>query len=116
MVETPMKAIPSNVTSDEVLTLLRRVATGQVIPRLKGPYQFWTDETVELLVDGWKVVVFTDDTRSHHLDSIAAPDGRQGEFTNWRSDVEFSQQPEDRLYREDSDAVNRMFQAFRSAR
>jgi hypothetical protein len=39
-----------------------------------------------------------------------------GESDDWRSDAEFSQQPEDRLYREDSGAVERMFQAFRRAR
>jgi len=104
------------VTSDEALTLLRRVATGQAVPRLKSPNQFWGNETVELVVDGWKVVVFADETRSRHLDSVAAPDGRRGEFINWRSDVEFSQQPEDRLNREDGDAVDKMFRAFRSAR
>ncbi|HEX4056075.1 MAG TPA: hypothetical protein VHX86_17575 [Tepidisphaeraceae bacterium] len=105
-----------SVTSDEALSLLRKVASGQSVPRLKGPYQFWNDETVEMVVDGWKMVIFTDNTRSRHLDSVAAPDGRRGEFDNWRSDVEFSQQPEDCLYREDSDAVDRMFQAFRRAR
>lgn len=106
----------SSVTSDEALSLLRRVASGQAVPKLKNPNQHWNDETVELVVDGWKMVIFTDDTRSRHLDSIASPDGRRGEFDNWRSDVEFSQQPEDRLYREDSDAVHRMFQASRRAR
>jgi hypothetical protein len=61
-------------------------------------------------------VIFTDDTRSRHLESIASSDGRRGDFASWRSDVEFSQQPEDRLYREDNDAVERMFRAFRSAK
>jgi hypothetical protein len=105
-----------NVTSDEALGLLRNVASGLSVPRLRNPYQFWTDQTVELSVDGWRLVVFTDTTRSRHLDSVASPDGRRGEFDNWRSDVQYSQQPEDRLYREDNDAVDRMFQAFRRAR
>jgi hypothetical protein len=104
------------VTSDEALHILRNVASGHSIPRLKNPYQHWNDQTVELFVDGWKLVVFTDDTRSRHVDSIASSDGRLGEFSSWRSDMEFSQQPEDRLYREDNDAVDRMFQAFRCAR
>jgi ElaB/YqjD/DUF883 family membrane-anchored ribosome-binding protein len=106
----------SIITSDEALSLLRNVASGRTIPRLKNPYQRWSEETVELFVDGWKLVIFTDNTRSRHVDSIASTDGRRGEFKTWRSDVEFSQQPEDRLYREDNDAVDRMFQAFRRAR
>lgn len=104
------------VTSDEALTLLRKVASGQTVPRMKNPYQLWNEQTVEMAVDGWKIVVFSDDTRSHHVDTIASPDGRRGEFVAWRSDAEFSQQPEDRLYREDSTAVDRMFQAFKRAR
>jgi hypothetical protein len=104
------------VTSDQALSLLRRVASGQVVPRLKNADQHWNDETVELVVDGWKLVVFTDNTRSRHLDSITSPDGHRGDFDNWRSDVEFSQQPEDRLYRQDSDAVNRMLHALRQAK
>ena len=104
------------VTSDEALLLLRKVASGRSVPRLRNPYQFWTDSTVEILVDGWRLVVFTDRTRSRHVDSVASPDGRRGDFAIWRSDVQFSQQPEDRLYREDSDAVDRMFEAFRQAR
>ena len=103
-------------TSDEVLSLISRVAGGQVVPRMKNPYQHWSDQTVELTADGWKVVLFTDVTRSRHLDSVASPDGRRGDFETWRSDGEFSQQPEDRLYRQDSNAVDRMFQAFRRAR
>ncbi len=106
----------SSVTSDEALSLLRRVASGQAVAKLKDRHQFWNDETVELVVDGWEMVVFTDDTRSRHLDSVASPDGRRGEFQTWRSDMEFSQQPEDRLYREDGHAVDRMFQALRRAR
>lgn len=102
-----------NVTSDEALWLLRNMASGRSVPKLRNPYQFWTDETVDVMVDGWKLVLFTDPTRSHHLDSVVSPDGRRGGFDNWRSDVEFSQQPEDRLYREDSDAVSRMFGAAR---
>ena len=106
----------ATVTSDEAFWLLRKIASGQSIPRLRNPHQFWTDETVELSVDGWRLVVFTDSTRSSHLDTVASPDGRRGEFDDWRSDVQFSQQPEDRLYREDSEAVIRMFQAFRQAK
>jgi len=59
--------------------------------------------------------VFTDATRWTHLDSITSRDGRRGESSTWKSNAEFSQQPEDRLYREDDNAVNRMFQAFRLA-
>jgi hypothetical protein len=103
------------VTSDEALGLLRNVALGRSVPRLRNPFQFWTDSTVEILVDGWRLVVFTDSTRSRHVDSVASPDGRGGRFENWVSDVQFSQQPEDRLYREDSGAVDRMFEAFRRA-
>jgi hypothetical protein len=106
----------TTVTSDEALGLLRNVATGRSVPKLKNPYQFWTDETVEFLVEGWKLVIFTDKTRSRHLDSVVCPDGRRGEFDDWRRDVQFSQQPEDRLNREDSEAVDRMFGAFRRAR
>lgn len=104
------------VTSDQALSLLCRVASGQAVPRLKNADQDWDHETVELIVDGWKLMVFTDDTRSRHLDSIMSPDGHRGDFDNWRSDAEFSQQPEDRLYRQDSDAVNRMFHALRQAK
>jgi hypothetical protein len=106
----------ATVTSDEAFSLLRKIALGQSIPRLKNHCQFWTDATVELFVDGWRLVVFTDSTRSSHLDSITSPDGRRGQFNDWRSDVQFSQQPEDRLGREDSEAVDRMFQAFKLAR
>jgi hypothetical protein len=105
----------STVTSDEALSLLRSVASGESIPMLKNPYQHWDDETVELFVNGWRMTIFTDDTRARHLDALASPDGRRGKFENWQSDAEFSQQPEDRLYREDNDAVNRMFQAFKRA-
>jgi hypothetical protein len=110
------KAKSTAVTSDEALCLLRNVATGRSVPRRKNPHQYWTDDTAEFLVDGWKLVLFTDETRSRHLDSVVASDGRRGEFDDWRCDVQFSQQPEDRLYREDSEAVDRMFQAFRHAR
>jgi hypothetical protein len=106
----------SHVTSNEVLSLISRVASGQIVPRLKNPYQHWSDQIVELMVDGWKVLLFTDVTRSRHLDSVVSPDGRRGDFETWRSDAEFSQQPEDRLYRQDSNAMDRMFQAFRRAR
>jgi hypothetical protein len=104
------------VTSDEALSLLRRVASGQAVPGLKDPSQPWNDETIELLVDGWNVVIFTDDSRGRHVDSVTSPDGRGGGFNDWRSDMSLSQQPEDRLNREDSNAVDRMFQAFRRAR
>jgi len=106
----------SSVTSDEALNLLRQVASGRIVPRLKNPYQHWNDQTVELTAGGWKMTVFTDETRWSHLDSVTSPDGRRGESRNWHSDAEFSQQPEDRLYREDSDAVHRMFLAIRNAR
>jgi hypothetical protein len=123
MVETQMKLMslssrkmkPSRVTSDEVLGLLRSVASGQSIPRMKNLYQYWTDDMVEVLVDGWKLVLFTDNTRSRHLDSVISSDGRRGGFDDWRSDMQFSQQPEDHLYREDNNAVERMFTAFRRA-
>ena len=105
-----------NVTSDEVLALLRRVASGQAVPGMIDPSETWDDPTMKFVVDGWNIVVFTDGTRSRHVDSVASPDGRMGNFDDWRCDGEFSGQPEDRLYREDSGAVNRMFQAFRSAR
>jgi hypothetical protein len=82
---------------------------------MKDSDQHWNDETVELAVDGWKLVLFTDASRWSHLDSITSPDGRHGESSTWKSDAEFSQQPEDRLYREDDKAVNRMFKAFRNA-
>jgi hypothetical protein len=110
------KAKLSVVTSDEAFLLLRKIALGQSTPRLRNPYQFWTDQIVELLVDGWRITLFTDNTPSSYLDSIASPDGRKGEFNDWRSDMRFSQQPEDRLYREDPNAVQRMFQACRLAR
>jgi hypothetical protein len=110
-----MPKINPNVTSDEALTLLRKIASGQSVPRLKNHYQLWNEPTVELEIDGWKLVVFTDTTRSRHLDSVTSPDDRHGNFENWRCDVEFSQQPEDRLHREDSLAVDQMFQAFRRA-
>jgi hypothetical protein len=103
------------VTSDEALSLLRGVASGQIVPRLKNPFQFWNDQTVELTAGEWSMVLFTDETRWTHLDSVTSPDGRRGESKNWRSDMELSQQPEDRLYREDSTAVHRMFQAVRRA-
>ena len=106
----------SCVTSNEALSLISRVASGQIVPRLKNPYQHWNDPSVELMVIGWKVVIFTDVTRSRHLDSVESPDGRRGDFETWRSDAEFSQQPEDRLYRRDSNAMDRMFRAFREAR
>jgi len=106
---------PAHATSDEVLGLLRSVASGQSVPRMKNLYQFWSDETVEVMVDGWKLVLFTDNTRSRHLYSATSSDGRRGGFDDWRSDVQFSQQPEDRLYREDNDAVERMFTAFQRA-
>jgi len=109
------KVKPSHVTSDEVLSLLRSVASGQSVPRMKNLYQYWTDEMVEVLVDGWKLVLFTDNTRSRHLDSVTSSDGRRGGFDDWRSEGQFSQQPEDRLYREDNNAVERMFAAFRRA-
>jgi hypothetical protein len=82
---------------------------------MKDPSQPWNEPTVELVADGWKMVVFTDQTRSRHLDSITSPDGRRGDFDNWQSDVEFSQQPEDRLNREDAKGVDRMFRACRAS-
>ncbi|MGA2581788.1 MAG: hypothetical protein ABSG31_00810 [Tepidisphaeraceae bacterium] len=106
----------ANVSSDEALGILRRVAIGEAVPRLKNPRQQWDEETVELVVDGWHVSLFADVTRSRHVNRVTSPDGRLGSSEDWRSDEEFSQQPEDRLYREDSDAVDRMFQAFRRAR
>jgi hypothetical protein len=104
------------VTSNEALSLISQVASGQIVPRLKNPYQYWNDQTVELMAKGWKVVLFTDVTRSRHLHSVTSPDGRRGDFETWQSEAEFSQQPEDRLYRQDGNAVNRMFEAFRTAR
>jgi hypothetical protein len=104
-----------NVTSDEALTLLRSVASGQAVPGLKDPARSWDESTMELAVDGWTVTIFTDENRRNHVDLITSPDGRRGEFKNWRSGAEFSQQPEDRLHREDNKAVDRMFQAFRRA-
>jgi len=103
------------VTSDEALLLLRRVASGQIVPKRKDASEPWTNPTIQLVVDGWTVVIFTDNSRRNCVDKITAPDGRWGEFKDWRSDAEFSQQPEDRLYREDSNALHRMFQAFRRA-
>jgi hypothetical protein len=108
--------VTAYVNSDEALSLLRRVASGQVVPRMKNLCLPRIDLTMELIVDGWNVVVFTDETRRRHIDSLASPDGRMGTFDDWRSDAEFSQQPEDRLCREDSTAGDRMFQAFRRAR
>ena len=105
----------SCVTSDEALLLLRRVASGQIVPERKNASEPWSNSTVELVVDGWTIVIFTDNSRQNYVDRITSPDGRWGEFKDWRSDAEFSQQPEDRLYREDSNAVHRMFQAFRHA-
>src|SRR5277367_4473064 len=105
----------SSVSSDEALSLLRKVASGEVVPELKDPAQHWNNSTMDLIADGWTLVIFTDDGRRNHLDTITSPDGRRGEFKNWRSDALFSQQPEDRLYREDSKSLKRMFQAFRRA-
>jgi hypothetical protein len=106
----------ANVSSDEALSILRRVAIGHTVPRLKNPSQRWDEKTVELIADGWNIVLFTDTTRSRHVNKLVSPDGRWGSSEDWLSDSEYSQQPEDRLYREDSDAVDRMFQAFRLAR
>jgi len=105
----------SSVTSDEALSLLRKVASGETVPELKGPARHWNNSTMDLMVDGWTVVIYTDEGRRNHLDAITSPDGRRGEFKNWRSGELFSQQPEDRLYREDSKSLGRMFQAFRRA-
>jgi hypothetical protein len=105
-----------NVTSDEALSVLRRVALAQTVPELKDPSSHWNESTMALIVDGWTVVIFTDDGRRNRLDTITSPDGRHGDFRNWRSDALFSQQPEDRLYREDSKALYRLFQAFKRAK
>ena len=103
------------VTSDEAQSLLRKVALGQTVPELKDPARHWNDSTIELIVNGWTVTIFTDERRRNHLDTVTSPDGRRGAFQNWRSDKLMSDQPEDRLFREDSGAVSRMFQAFRRA-
>jgi len=105
----------SSVTSDEALSLLRRVASGKTAPELKDPSSHWNNSTMDLIVDGWTVVVFTDEGRRNHVDTITSPDGRRGGFKDWRSGALFSQQPEDRLHREDNKSLNRMFQAFRRA-
>jgi hypothetical protein len=104
------------LTSDEALNLLRDIASGGAEPVLRDPYQSWDNQTVELVIGGWKMSAFTDATRSRHVDKLTSPDGRVGDFKSWRSDAEYSQQPEDRLDREDDGAVNRMFQAILRAR
>src|ERR1700722_6700043 len=56
-VETQVKILPrsnrkvimGNVTSDEALWLLRNMASGRSVPKLRNPYQFWTDETVDVM-------------------------------------------------------------------
>ncbi len=102
-----------SVTSNEALSLLRRVASGEAAPGLKDASQHWGNSTIDLIVDGWTLVIFTDEGRRNRLDTITSPDGRRGEFKNWRSGELFSQQPEDRLHREDSKSLDRMFVAFK---
>jgi hypothetical protein len=107
--------VMSSVTSDEALSLLRRVASGETVPERKDASQHWGNSTMDLTVDGWTVGIFTDEGRRNRLDTITSPDGRRGEFKDWRSNALFSQQPEDRLHREDNKSLNRMFLAFKRA-
>lgn len=110
----------THVSSDEVMTLLRKVGDGLAVPKLKYPESTWVDVyagNVFYLVNGWEVVVFNDCDDWDYIDSVIHPDGRKGEYEDWfgaedeNGDSEY-QQPDDRLYFENKGCYEKMKKAF----
>jgi hypothetical protein len=73
------------LTALEASYLLFLVGVGAVVPRVVGDN--WKDTyagNVDYEVGGWKVSVFNDCDCWDYIDRIEAPDGRWGEYSNWK--------------------------------
>jgi hypothetical protein len=72
----------SEISNEEVVELLLRVARGEVTPRLESSERSWDVYfgNVGFIVDGWTVVVYNDCDSFDYLDTVTAPDGREVDF------------------------------------
>ena len=105
----------------EVVDILRKVAKGEVVPRLKYPKNSWEEVyagSVIYLLGGFEISIFNDCDSFDYIEYIMSVDGnRRGEFLDWfgakdeRGDEE-NLQPDDIL---EDEYFERMCSIFASA-
>lgn len=83
------------ISNEEVVVLLRRMASGKVLLQTIGPT--WNEMyagDVVFLVEGWRVTIFNDCDSFDYVDHIVAPDGREVDFSDWWPDGGDDNSPE----------------------
>jgi hypothetical protein len=113
--------LPPEIADAEIISLLRRVASGELVPRLASPKETWEEVyagNVEYIVDSWKIVVFNDCDSWDYINSVTAPDGRTWAYSHWWRTIEddTAKAPDESLYAEDANLWDKMVDAFIEAR
>jgi hypothetical protein len=86
---TPRELPPlpaAQVSVSEVMTVLRRVANGEIRPELVEPKDGWQHlqhTWGEFRVDGWMIEAFRRDYGMKYVQRALAPDGRSGDYASF---------------------------------
>ena len=79
------------VQSEEVRLALRHIIKEEIQFFLVDSRNTWEDRycgDIEFSVQGWRITFFNDCDELDYVDSVVAPDGRTGEFSEWSDQVE----------------------------
>jgi hypothetical protein len=71
------------VAVGEVVAVLRRILSGDAVPKLVSPKSGWKHlihSIGEFAVDGWTIHAFKRNEGVKYVDKAVAPDGRTGNF------------------------------------
>lgn len=102
------------VSSDEIYELLKKVALGAFVPKLKHPEAFdvfYSD--TPFIVGSWEIEIFFDCGEFDYVSYATSQDGRQGDYKYWAKESEECNRPAERL---DDKLYKTMVDKFRNAK
>lgn len=104
------------VSSSEVVELLRKVGDGEIVPVLDHKESDLSGCTSLYIVDGWELLIYWDCDSLDYIEGAISPDGRIGVFDDWVCDPGIRQEPTDVLHSRDEKCYDRMEKVFDSVR
>lgn len=76
------------VSSREVYEVLKKVALGELEPKLKHPEAFdvfYSD--TPFIVGNWEIEIFFDCGEFDYVSYVTSPDGRKGNYKDWAKET-----------------------------
>lgn len=107
------------VTSEEVVNVLRDIATGKYKPQLLSRVYAWDlviTGIVKVEAGGYSLEILIDEGTWDSTDRVTAPDGRTGEFKDWVFEKQELNHPDDVLALEDINLMNQVILIIRNLR